>query len=297
LEEKKENRPGRRGADFEKVIAGFHFAASSEGLYVVDGQRIYHIDPVSGKQLSTFTHPDKDTEWGRLLIHDDLLIATVFRNTEEHCRLPTDLVALDKKSGKVQWTKKAKLSFPVFALGKDKLFCFDGAIKDFYAAYSRRGVVPTAAQDKFLRAIDLKTGKDLWEERTDVIATWISYSKEHDIMLVSNKEKIATFRGKTGESLWRKYSEGKGFKGHPENYWDKVILWKDQILDQRGPGLAYDMETGDPILRKNPLTGKEDPWAFTKSGHHCNYAIASEHLMTFRAGDAAFCDLETGSTA
>ncbi len=295
--EKLERRAGRRGWNFEDVIAGFHFAASSEGIYIVDGQRIIYLDPVSGKQLGTFTHPEKGVEWGRPLIHDDLLIVSAFRDTEKYGHIPAELVALDKRSGKIQWTTKAKLSFPVFALGKDKLFCFDGAIQDFYDIKIRRGALPTAEEEKFLRAIDLKTGKDLWNERTDIVATWLSYSKERDVMVVSNKEKIATFRGKTGEALWRKYSDGKGFKGHPENYWDKVILWKDRIIDQRGPGLAYDLETGDDILRKNTLTGEADPWSFTKSGHHCNYAIASEHLMTFRAGDAAFCDLETGATA
>lgn len=297
LKEQKEIRAGRRGWNFEEVIAGFHFAASSEGIYLINGREIMHIDPASGEKLATFTHPEKDVEWGRPLIHDDLLIVSVFRDSEKYGSLPTDLVAMDKRSGEVRWTKKAKLSFPVFALGKDRLYCFDGAIEEFYNIKIRRGALPNAEADKFLCAVDLKTGKDLWEERTDLVATWLSYSRERDVMVVSNKEKIAAFRGKTGESLWRKYSDGKGFRGHPENYWDKVILWKDRILDQRGPGQAYDIETGDVILRENTLTGNSDPWSFTKSGHHCNYAIASEHLMTFRAGDAAFCDLDTGATA
>lgn len=42
--------------------------------------------------------------------------------------------------------------------------------------------------------------------------------------------------------------------------------------------------------------GEREPWSFTKSGHHCNYAIASEHLLTFRAADAGFCDLDSGGT-
>ena len=296
LKEKEEIRAGRRGNNFEKVLAGFHFVASNDGLYIVDGREIIRIDPVTGAQLATFTHPDDDVEWGRPLVHDDLLIVSVFRDTDIFGRLPTELVAMDKRSGATQWTKKAKLSFPVFALGGDKLFCFDGAIEEFYNTWKRRGAVPKAMDDKFLRAVDLKTGKDLWDERTDLVPTWLSYSGEQDVMVVSNKEKIAAFRGKNGKSLWRKYSEGKGFKGHPENYWDKVILWKDRILDQRGPGQAYNLETGDMIMRTNSLTGEKAPWSFTKSGHHCNYAIASEHLMTFRAADAGFADLETGST-
>ena len=100
----------------------------------------------------------------------------------------------------------------------------------------------------------------------------------------------------SGDRLWTKQAEGEGFRGHPENLWDKVILWRDQVLDQRGPGLAYNILTGDPILRRNPLTGKVVPWQFTKIGHHCNYAIAGEHLMTFRAESAGFLDIATGGT-
>ncbi|MEK6237458.1 MAG: malectin, partial [Planctomycetales bacterium] len=99
---------------------------------------------------------------------------------------------------------------------------------------------------------------------------------------------------KNGNELWNKESTGGGFRGHPENYWGRVILWKDQAIDQRGPGRAYNILTGAPVTRKNPITGKADSWEFTKVGHHCNYAIASEHLMTFRAADAGFCDLASG---
>ena len=99
-----------------------------------------------------------------------------------------------------------------------------------------------------------------------------------------------------GAKLWEKRAEGIGFKGHTESLWDKVIIWCDKIIDQRGPSLAYDILTGKPVKRKHPVTGAEIPWEFTKIGHHCNYAIASEHLLTFRAANAEYHDLATGGT-
>ena len=48
---------------------------------------------------------------------------------------------------------------------------------------------------------------------------------------------------------------------------------------------------------RHPLTGDEVAWEFTKTGHHCNYAIASEHLITFRAASAGFFDLINGGTS
>ena len=79
--------------------------------------------------------------------------------------------------------------------------------------------------------------------------------------------------------------------------WDKVILWNDRIIDQRGPGLSYDLKTGREIKQLHPITGKAIPWQFTKTGHHCNYAIASPHMVTFRAGSAGFLDLESCTTS
>lgn len=296
LEEQKENRHGRTGWNFETVLAGFHFVATEDAIYLVDGREIFRIDPATGERLATFEHPDEEAVWGRVRVHDDLLVVTVFRGAESEKNPPKELVALDKVSGEMRWRQEADQAFPVFALGEGKMFCFDGGIEQFYDIRVRRGALPNATEEKTLKAVDLKSGEVLWERPTDLVATWLSYSPEHDVMIVSNKENITAFNGKTGAELWRQASVGKGFKGHPENYWDKVIVWKDRILDQRGPGTALDLLTGEPIMREHPLTGETTPWTFARSGHHCNYAIASEHLLTFRAADAGYADIESGGT-
>lgn len=297
LKEQKGDRAGRTGWNFERKLAGTHFVAGEKAIYFVDGHDIKRLDPETGRELSTFSHPDKDVDWGSLRIHNDVLIIPVFRKTEKLGRVATEIVALDRVTGKLRWTKKAKLGFPVFAIGGNKLFCFDGVLKDFYNMRLRRGRIPKSLDERFLHAVDLKTGKDVWKLQTDLIATWLSYSIENDVMIVSNKKQISAYRGKDGKELWKRYAEGKGFRGHPENYWDKVIIWQDRVLDQRGPGQAYDLKTGETIMRKHPLTGKPVPWSFTKSGHHCNYAIASPHMMTFRAASAGFLDITTGGTS
>ena len=296
LKEQKENRAGRQGWNFETILAGFHFVAGEDALFVVDGREVIRIDAETGTRSVLFTHPDVEVELGRVRVHEGQVIVSLFRGIGKQERPPTELLALDRETGEIRWKTKADLGFPVVALGSGKLFCFDGQIEEFYDIRVRRGALPDASDKRSLKAIDMKSGEVIWEKPTDLVATWLSYSAEHDVMVVSNKKKVAAFRGRTGEELWQNASDGKGFKGHPENYWDKVIVWKDRILDQRGPGQAYDLESGEMIMRKHPITGKPTPWSFTKSGHHCNYAIASEHLMTFRAADAGFCDMATGGT-
>ena len=291
-----EKKPGRRGNDFEKVISGFNFVAVEDGIYLVNENICRRYDPATGETLSEFTLAADEGEWGRFRIYENLLITELFREVKGKGRLPVELRALDRHSGALVWKKQAKFSFPFVALDGGKVYCFDGMIVDLYRDWKRRGKIPAAGPDRDLVSLDVRTGKEIWRYTTDMIVTWLSFSQENDVLMVSNNKGMIAYRGKDGKELWRKYSTGKGFAGHPENYWDRVILWKDRVIDQRGPGLAYDMQTGESIIRKHPITGEEIPWEFTKKGHHCNYAIAGEHLMTFRAADAGFCDIETGTT-
>jgi hypothetical protein len=65
------------------------------------------------------------------------------------------------------------------------------------------------------------------------------------------------------------------------------MLHHDTIICQ---GPAYSLLTGEPKIRKHPLTAEPLPWKFTRN-YGCNTAIGSEHLVTFRSAAAGFCDL------
>ena len=290
-------RAGRRGNDFEKVLAGFHFLAVEDGLYLVHKKNCLRIDPATGKQVSTFTLPDPKSSWGRIRVEGDLLIATVHRELKDRGRQPVEIRVLDRHTGKTIWNWTAERTVPLVAVSGGRLFCLDGHLEGLFKDWARRGLVPKSEAVRHLKAFDLKTGKPLWKYTTDLVVTWLNYSREHDVLMASNKKGMVAYRGKDGGELWRKYSEGKGFRGHPESYWDRVIVLGGRVIDQRGPGAAYDILTGEASMRVHPITGKQVPWEFTKSGHHCNYAIASPHLLTFRAASAGFTDIQSGNTA
>ena len=297
LEDRTTYRPGRRGNDFEDQIAGFHFLVVDDGIYLVLVDRCVRLDPATGRTLAEFRFPDAADQWGRVRVEGDLLLAELFRETEKLGLQAVELVALNRYSGEPRWRHKAEFSFPVHAVSGDRVFCFDGALEDFYRDWKRKGLVPKAAEKKSLVALDLSTGKELWRVPTEMTVTWLSFSREHNILMTCNQQGMAAHFGGDGYQLWRKDSSAEGFLGHPENLWDKIILWKDQILDQRGPGKAYSIQSGIPIQRPHPITGKEVSWEFTKSGHHCNYAIANPHMMTFRADTAGFCNIEDATTS
>ena len=302
--------PGRRGNDFEGNLAGYHFLVVEDAVYIVHDKSCLKLDPTTGDQINEFKLPNPDDDWGRIRVIGDKLIAEIFRDIDaDKTKLPpskqllagtkaaVEILAIDRNTGSKLWSHEAEASFPVLSVGKDRVFAFDGALESFYKDWKRRGNIPKASDIRYAKAIDLETGKLIWKEQTEFIGTWMSYSGSSDVVLMSNKSSIMAVNGRNGKELWKQSSEAVGFRGHPESLWDRVIVWNDRLLDQRGPGLAWNLLTGERVPRIHPVTNEETPWEFTKSGHHCNYAIASPHLMTFRADTAGFCDIESGNTS
>ncbi|MCP4641409.1 MAG: hypothetical protein GY851_13290, partial [bacterium] len=72
-------------------------------------------------------------------------------------------------------------------------------------------------------------------------------------------------------------------------YSNPPILHGNRIITH---GKMYDLLTGEPTMRTNPLTGASVPWAYQRT-KGCNYHIASEHLLTFRSSAAAYFDLDS----
>ena len=301
LDHNENYNPGRRGNDFEKHLAGFHFLAVEDAVYLAIGREVLRVNPVDGKIVSKFVTPSPSDDWGRIRVEGDVLLAPICRDYQadgkSHGKLPVELVAMNRHSGEKLWAQKAYMSFPVLSVGADKVFCYDGLLEGLYGDQRRKGLVPKSSDVKFIKALDIKTGQEVWKTVTDLAATWTGYSRGKDVLMISNKTGMVAIRGSDGAEIWRKKAEGLGFRGHPETLWDKIIVTDDRIIDQRGPGFSYEVATGNPVLRKHPITNQPVEWQFTKAGHHCNYAIASPHLLTFRAAEAGFCDIASGNTS
>lgn len=279
------------------AVAGYHLVAAPDALYLAYEDTCLVFDPQTGEPRAPLALPAAGDRWGRMRIWQDVLLVEVFGKHPKYGELPLKLTALDRHTGRELWTYKAGFALPFFAVGDGKVYCFDGILQDLYRDTRRKGNIPKAATERFVVALDLAGGKELWRQPTEMIVTWLSYSAGQDVVIASNKAGMMALNGQSGAILWQRQQEGMGFGGHPESVWDKVIVYKDRIIDQRGPGLSYYLETGEPLSSKHPLTGEQVRWEFTKSGHHCNYAIASEHLLTFRAADAGFFDMIGNGTS
>jgi outer membrane protein assembly factor BamB len=288
---------GRRGNFFERHKPGYHFTAVRDAGYLVYPDVIERIDPATGETVDEIKPPQEGDQWGKARVWKDLLIAPVFRETDEFGLVPKAVVAVDRKTGNPTWRQEAAYAAPLLAVGNGRVYFFDAVLDGFYDAWRRRGLTPPAKTTKFLKAVDARTGKVAWDTAVDQTITWLAFSEDADTLVASNKEGMLAVDGKNGQTKWKSANVAPGFGGHPENVWDKVIVAGDQVIDQRGPGQAFDIDTGEPVMEIHPVTGEETPWKFTKTGHHCNYAIASPHLLTFRAADAGFFDRDKNGTA
>ena len=195
------------------------------------------------------------------------------------------LVVFNRKSGEQLWSREAAFNFRHNNIVADegRLFCIDSMTAQRSKSLSRRGVVLKG--DPALYALDLKTGRIIWEKRENVFGTFLNYSKEHDVLVQGGSAYRDRAADEVGEGLMAlRGSDGKQLWHHPKlEYHGPCLLWHDRILTNGASGFGLSL-----------LTGEKTGFEFSRM-YGCNTAIGSEHLMTFRSGAAGFYDLASNS--
>jgi hypothetical protein len=191
------------------------------------------------------------------------------------------LAVFNRKTGKLLWQRNAQFNFRHnnIALGAGSIYAIDSLTETRLKALNRRGLKPKGKPS--LSALDIKTGRVLWQTEKDVFGTFLNYSTENDLLLQAGsayrdraKDDIGkgmiAYQGRTGKIRWA---------NRDLSYSGPCLLLKDRIITNGNGGFALDIRTGKP-------TG----WKY-KRNYGCNTAIGSEHLLTFRSGAAGFYDL------
>ncbi len=205
------------------------------------------------------------------------------------------LVALDRHSGRVLWSRPARQAFRhnAIAAGGGMVFCVDAITPTNRSLLQRRGEEPATPPE--LLALDAHSGAVVWQTTNTISATWLGYSTERDVLLVGgspardraadeSRAGLSAYRGRDGQLIWH---TDAGYRGTP-------ILHSAAIYTD---GLAFDWDTGRRVQRRNPITGATTNWSFAR-GYGCNTPIGSEHMLLFRSAAAGFYDLRTdGGTA
>ncbi len=289
-------------------VRGTNYVATIDSVYIIQGGECHVLEAATGKTAKVISLPkpknSETPQWGYIGIYGDLLIAgSDFAEFSE--LLPEDkrkkgsftnydvsasrtLVVMDRHTGKVHWSYQSRngLIHNAIAAGKDTLFCLDRHPPYIEKRMKRRGIFN---RKKYrLLALDIHTGKVRWRQGKDVFGTWLSYSKKHDILLQATRPsrdmvreegvpRMIAYQAADGSVVW-----DKAFR-----YGGPPILHNETIITD---GAAFSLLTGEKKMRTNPITGEKSDWTFSRQ-YGCNYAIASEHLISFRSAAAGFFDL------
>ncbi len=298
-------------------VRGTNFVATPDHVYVIQEGQCHALDVKTGQTEQVFSLPDQNgqsqKEWGYLGVCDDCLIAG-----SGFAKLPAgfgagikdpntiagldrsasrQLVVTNRHTGQVLWTLDAQCGFlhNGIAAGNGKIFCLD--VPPYAARAKDKGTKtgnadansPAPPPRLRLLALDLHSGRIVWENHDGVFGAWLSYSQEHDILLQAYRksrdmpaepgDRMAAFRAATGEVLWDKKITYSG----------PCMLHGATIITQES---AYSLLTGEQKMRAHPLTGQPVPWKYSRN-YGCNFVVASQSLLTFRSAAAGFYDLAT----
>jgi outer membrane protein assembly factor BamB len=297
---------------------GSNYVSLADGIYVMTPKSCQVLDPVDGKTLRTLTLPNQDgskAKWGWMTVWDDLLLAAAkpihvqapklkrgekypkvvlgkaFENilgveiNATYASASKKLVVMDRKSGKVLWSRDAVSNFRhnAIVLAGDKVFCIDAMSRGKLGWIKRRGL--KLERPATLYALDARTGKVIWKTDEDVFGTWLAYSAEHDVLVQCGSayrdrafddvgKGITVYRAKSGKVVW---TDLKISYGGP------LILYHDRLITNGSRGYGLEL-----------MTGRKTGWKWSRT-YGCNTAIASENLLTFRSGAAGYYDLTNES--
>lgn len=227
------------------------------------------------------------------------------------------LCGLDRQSGTVLWQHAARYGFPLksLATGNGRVFVVDRVDPDVEALLSRRGM--PCDSTPAVRAFAAASGEPLWTSTDAVEGYHLMYSAEHDILVrpsaydpdpaawskTARRQSVhlVAQRGRDGARLWDSRLELDRSCGR-HRMWYNWFLHRDTVIvesyyDTHAEFYGFDLVTGQPRLRRHPVTEREVPWGFLRRGG-CTKNLACENLVLFRSGTAGAFDIANdGGTA
>jgi len=290
------------GANF----IGSPYVSGEEEVYVIHKDRLLTLDAATGDIRVEFRLPSvpdiEVPEFGHIVVSGEYMILTIDpqlfddglpgKDKNWNATSSTTLLVMNRHSGEILWTLKAKTGFRHNAIvaGAGRLFLVDGLSEVVAELLQRRGLMDEVKSE--LKAFDLRTGKELWAADEKIFGTWLGYYEDKDILLQGGRlgqrgpladepgDRLIAHSALTGEILWeknRKYSGPLGL--HP-----------DMIITGRPGEAAINPLTGEDAVKNHPVTGEEYTWDWHKY-YGCGTMNSSKYLITFRSSSAGYNDL------
>ncbi|MBN2592007.1 MAG: PQQ-binding-like beta-propeller repeat protein, partial [Sedimentisphaerales bacterium] len=245
---------------------GSNYVTVSDAVYIVYGDKIHVLDPVTGRTTKEFSMPgQKKPNFGSLAVWKDLLLATssplhvplkgekekgsmispkdikpIFKKGDnwhyltgigvtpnaDYSSGSKMLVAMNRHSGDVLWRRNADYSFRHNAIAMAAGIVF--CIDGISDA--KLAYLKRRGllfkKERTLYALDARTGELIWQTKKSVFGTWLAYSTEHDVLL----EASSRSRDRAPDETDRAMTAYRGSDGK--------VLWRNDEIYQ-GPPIIY----------------------------------------------------------
>jgi len=284
-------------------------AVAGNWMYAITGERIRAFDVATGKQAKVFEIPPSLRDqamlpahkiearryqghsakiqaaprWTEVRLWNDLLLAMLGRT----------LVAIDRHSGDVRWTRPSTRETTTYALGGDMLFGLDCDVPKFGGGGNGGKV------SGLFSAMNPATGKIVWQKRpeydavpkhkVDHVRLWLrpiipalSYNAKHGLIVMTvNRNSIRVFRAADGSPVW---SKSNLTRGNLQRVYAPVVTDDYLLLSQYKGCYGYllDIRTGKEI---GADTGIPRP-------RTCARVIGNNSLLVYRDAATELYDIE-----
>jgi len=302
-----------------------NLALNHEGLFVAVGAECLRLDPATGKTLNTYKMPaaggEEPRRWGYVACAGGLVYGSSSAQ-----RFASDVVfAVDAKSGEQRWAYQGRhVPHNSIAVADGTLYLIDAldepqereqVIQRRRAEIEKlpepeRAEALTALQKADVRrvvALDAATGAVRWQKALDLTGCGGyhagSPNSKASIALMAQDGVLVIFGAYLDGHYWQQFFAGKfgsrrivalaAADGEP--LWSKHLGFRVRPLivgdTLHAEPWAFDLKTGEPRMRTNPITGAGEPWQFARPGHHCGCVAASPQCLFFRSWNLGYYDL------
>lgn len=285
------------------AATGSNMCLANDSIFLRNGKTCYRIDVATGKVKATFetpTHPDGTAaDWGYIACQDGILFGSTsneshivrhaYLRADDHMQKQfsesTSLFAIDIESGELLWQYNAQNSIRhnAIAIGTKRLFLIDRvlAVDDLLDnAPARRGEKPEQPAAGHatgeLIALDLKTGQRAWKADQDIFGTTLSYSDDHDILLMFYQPTAFRLPSEVGGCI-AAFQAASGDK-----------LWEAEVAYSTRPLINGDTIIAHPVAL-DLVSGEAKSIAVPRS-YGCGQVTGSQNLLMFRSGTLGYYD-------
>jgi len=288
-------KAGRRLADHRTFSrpTDQNLIATADRVYVFREADAQVFDPATGKHLGTLEVPaalrgDKaDAPWDEVRIAGDTMFVTTSKT----------LVAMDRRTGSVRWSRAGEQEHVAFGLSEDRVFTVD------YTTARGQNPAKVGPFETKIIVLDAKNGDVHWtaplkapsrpdqSERSAGKPKWsgicqdnplkptLHYSAAQGVVLaIVDRHQFYAFYAQSGSPLWQ-YHYGARLA-------DLVTFEPPTVTSNFvicGDGTVLDVRTGKPA----------GPEKVGGRGTGCNRFVGSDALITFRSALACYLNLET----